>query len=526
MHSGASEGDIRAPGPAGQSPAWTSPPPLTRARTYVPAAPAFRWPALALALALAFLIAALPTPDGLPVAGQRMLGVLACAIVLWVTEAVSFAVSAVVLVALVAVLVGFAPALAATPGARFGTAKALTLAMDGFRTSAVTLVSGALFLAAAMKHTGLDRRIALVVLARVGSSPMGVFVGVAGVAILLAFLVPSTTARAAALVPIMTGIVTAFGLPVASRLGALLLFTVAHTSTVWNIGIKTAAGQNLVGTALIEKSLGHAITWGEWFAAGAPWSVLMTLVLLVVLRTMIPVEPVGGPAALAELRAQRNALGPVTPAERRLLAMALTLLAVWATEGWLHPLDSATAMVVALTLLLLPRVGVLSWDDAERLVPWGTMALFGVGVSLGNALIETGAAAWAAKATLGAMGVATLSPLAMIAALSVLNILVHQGFASATGLAAAFIPIVLAFFTGLARADAPAYGMTLVQLFMVSVGFLLPVNSPQNMVCHATGALTTRDFVRLGVPLTVAAVLVTLLLSATWWQWIGLFAPA
>ncbi|MCU0636964.1 MAG: anion permease, partial [Gemmatimonadaceae bacterium] len=365
-------------------------------------------------------------------------------------------------------------------------------------------------------------RIALTILARVGSSPTGLFVGVIAVAITLAFVVPSTTARAAALVPIMGGIVTAFALPIDSRLGALLMMTVAHASTIWNVGIKTAAGQNLVGVGLIEKGLDRTITWGEWFVAGAPWAVCMTLVLVVVMRRMIRPEAVGGPAALALLRTQRDALGSVTPAERRLLLLTGALLAVWATEGWAHPLDSATAMVVALMCMLLPGIGVMTWEDAESRVPWGTMVLFGVGVSLGGALIETGAAAWAAKATLGRLGVSTMAPLAIVAVLTVVNIVVHQGFASATGLAAAFIPIVLAFFTGLARPDAPAFGMTLVQLFMVSVGFLLPVNSPQNMVCHGTGAFTTREFLRVGIPLTLAAVLVTLLLSATYWRWIGL----
>jgi di/tricarboxylate transporter len=64
--------------------------------------------------------------------------------------------------------------------------------------------------------------------------------------------------------------------------------------------------------------------------------------------------------------------------------------------------------------------------------------------------------------------------------------------------------------------------MTLIQLFMVSVGFLLPVNSPQNMVCQASGAFSTRAFARIGAVLTVAAVGVTMLLAATYWRWIGL----
>lgn len=485
-------------------------------------APPFRWPALLAALALPLGFALLAPPDGLPVAGWRVLGVLAGAVVLWISEAVSYAVSAVIVTALLAVLVGFAPPLPGGTGARFGTAKALSLAADGFRSSAVLLVSGALFLSAAMKRTGLDRRIALVILSRVGSSPTGLLLGLIVVAALLACFVPSTTARAAALVPIVSGVVAACALPINSRLGALLIMTVAHASTIWNIGIKTAAAQNLVGVSLIEKSLGRGITWWEWFREGAPWAAVMTVVLFVVMRTMIPVEPITGHDSAQIIGRQREALGAPSRDERRLLVLSLLLLAVWATEGVLHPLDSATAMVVAVAVMLLPGIGVLEWNDAERLVPWGTIVLFGAGVSLGGALIDTGAAAWVARASLGALGVAAFSPLSMLLVLAALNIVVHLGFASATGLAAALMPIMLAFFGGLERADVPAFGMTLVQLFMVSVGFVLPVNSPQSMVCHATGAFTTREFIRIGVVLTVAALGVTWLMATTWWRWGGL----
>src|SRR5579885_2697151 len=50
----------------------------------------------------------LPTPAGLPVAGHRMLAILAFAVIVWMTEAIDYAVSAVVIAALMAFLLGFA----------------------------------------------------------------------------------------------------------------------------------------------------------------------------------------------------------------------------------------------------------------------------------------------------------------------------------------------------------------------------------------------------------------------------------
>ena len=486
-----------------------------------PAGAPVRWRWLAAAAGVLALVALLPTPDGLAVAGQRALALLAFAIVVWITEAVSYPVSAALVIVLGALLLGFAPP-AKGGGAPLGTSRALGQVLQGFASPAAALVGAAVFLSAAMRRTGLDRRLALLVLRRTGTSAAGALAGALAVGIVLAFFVPSTTARVGAVVPIISGMVGAMGLARDSRLAAGLMIASAHVATIWNVAIKTAAAQNLLGVGLIQQALGRTVSWGAWFAWAAPWAVLMTGVLWVVVRRVIPPERTDAAAGRAALDAQLAALGPVGAAERRLVAIALALLALWATEGTLHALDTSTTTLAAVALMLLPRVGVLAWDDAERLVPWGTVLLFAVGISLGGVLIDTGAARWLAESTLGRLGVSRMSPLGMVAGLSALNVLVHLGFASATSLAATWIPIVLAFVATLARPDVSPLGMVLIQQFVVSFGFLLPVNSPQNMVAYGSGAFTTRDFLRTGVWITLAAYLLLVLLAATYWRWTGL----
>ena len=60
-----------------------------------------------------------------------------------------------------------------------------------------------------MTATGLDRRIALVVLSRVDARTNHIVIGAMVVGFLLSFIVPSTTARVACLVPIMMGFILA-----------------------------------------------------------------------------------------------------------------------------------------------------------------------------------------------------------------------------------------------------------------------------------------------------------------------------
>jgi solute carrier family 13 (sodium-dependent dicarboxylate transporter), member 2/3/5 len=472
-----------------------------------------------LSIATMVLVAAVlaPTPPNLTPPGQRALAVLLFAVIIWVTEAVSYPVSAALLIAVGALVVGLGPGV---NGARYGTGRALAMYLEGFASTAVAVVGGALVLSAAMKHTGLDTRVALTILRRTGRGPRGILVGALLVGVVLAFFVPSTTARAGAMVPIMGGMVAACGLPRNSRLAAMLMIAAAHVTSIWNVAIKTAAAQNLVAIGLIQRTMGITVTWGTWFLNAVPWAIVMTLALAVVVIKVIP--PENTRLSTEPLAAELPSLPAMTSAERRLVAISVALLAFWVTEGQVHPLDTATSTCIAVAFILLPRVGVLSWSEAERLVPWGTLLLFAVGISIGSVLIATGAAKWVADVTLTRMGVASMSVVGMVALLSAFNIVLHLGFASATGLASALIPIMIAFFTSLQRPDINPLGMVLIQQFVVSFGFLLPVNSPQNMVAYGSGAFTTRDFLRTGIWMTVIAYLLVLVMSMTYWRWTGL----
>ena len=87
-----------------------------------------------IALIVLLGIIACPTPDGLSIAGQRMLGIMVFSVIVWATTAISYPVSAGVIIALMAVLIGFAPNPAT--GKIFGTAAGLGMGLKGFSTTA------------------------------------------------------------------------------------------------------------------------------------------------------------------------------------------------------------------------------------------------------------------------------------------------------------------------------------------------------------------------------------------------------
>lgn len=476
-----------------------------------------------LILAVIALIAILliPTPEGLPVAGHKALAILAFAIIVWMTEAVTYPVSATAIGALIAVLVGLAPD-PEKPAQVLGTSKALGLALAGFSNTATALVGGALFLSAAMMVTGLDRRIALVILNKVGATANRILIGVILVSFVLSFFVPSSTARMAAVVPIILGIITAFKVDKRSRFAGLLMIAAAQVDSIWNIGIKTAAAQNMVAVGFIEKMLGKYVTWGEWFIAAAPFAAAMSVAAYFIMIKVMPPEVNEIPGGKDALRGELLKLGPMKAEEKRLLVISLAALFLWATEKSLQPLDASTTTILAVAAMFLPGIGVMNWKQAQERIPWGTIVLFGVGISLGSTLLKTNAATWLSNSIFGAFGVASASSFAIMAIIAAFTTLIHLGFASATSLSSALIPIIITLLTGMNRPDINAFGITLIIQYVISFGFILPVNAPQNMVAYGTGTFEAKDFIKVGVPLTVIAYLLVLLFGATYWKFLGM----
>mgnify|MGYP004531562801 FL=1 len=477
-------------------------------------------------LPLAFIVLALillvPTPPDLSSAGHRMLGVLVFSVIIWITEAVSYPVSAAVIMSLMAFLLGTAPNML-NPSKVLGTSGALKMALSGFSSPALALVGAALFIAAAMMKTGLDRRIALFILSKIGARTNRVLAGVIIVGFVLSFFVPSTTARVSCMVPIVLGIISAFGVPLKSRFSAVMMIAIAQADSIWNVGIKTAAAQNMIAIGFIEKQLGTTVSWLDWFIAAAPFAIIMSVILYFVLLKLIPPEMDEVPGGQKTIAKELAKLGPMRSEEKKLMFISVILLFLWSTEKILHPFDTSSTTLAAITLMLLPGIGIMSWKEAQSRIGWGTLVLFGVGISLGSTILSTKAADWIAHVIVNTFNLYDTTAFFIIAILALFLIIIHMGFASATALAAAMIPIIISVLQGASEHSAlNVVGMTVILQYVICFGFILPVNAPQNMVAFSTGAFAAKDFIKTGIPLTIIAYGTILLLSATYWKFLGL----
>lgn len=454
-----------------------------------------------LLIALAVLVAVLlmPMPAGLSVAGHRMLAILLFAVITWITEAVTYPVSATVIASLMLLLLGTAPALepaAAAAGKTIGFGKAIAMTFSGISASGTVLVGAAMFLAAAMTNTGLDKRIALTILSKVGSKTNRIVAGMIFVGFVLAFFVPSTTARVGCIIPIVLGIIAAFNLSMQSRFSALLMVATIHAASIWNIGIKTAAAQNMVALGFIEKEFGASITWLHWFITAAPYAAIMSVILYFVCMKMLPAEISEVKGGDETVKKAMLEMGFMSPKEKKLLIISLLLIFFWVTEKILHPVSTTASTVIAITLMFMPGINIMTWKEAQAKVSWGTLVLFGIGISMGV--------------------------FAVFAILAAFLIIVHLGFASATAVASSMIPIMIAVLKNLNIQGLNMVDITMLLQFVVSFGFILPVNSPQGILAYATETFSVKDCIKVGLPITIIGYLLLLVFAKTYWTVLGI----
>ena len=152
-----------------------------------------RW-GLVLAAAVGALIIFMPAQAGLTPAGQKALAVFASLLVLWATEPIPLPVISFLMVP-VAVGLGLTN---------------ITKALGNFATSSIFLIAGSLIMAAAMSKTGFAERFIYWLMSKIGCSVSRITLGVMIANIALAFMVPSSSARTAILLPICTGLIEVF----------------------------------------------------------------------------------------------------------------------------------------------------------------------------------------------------------------------------------------------------------------------------------------------------------------------------
>ncbi|MEW6744014.1 MAG: SLC13 family permease [Planctomycetota bacterium] len=448
-------------------------------------------------------------PLGLAPPAHRLAAIFALVIVLWISEAIPLAATA-LLGPTLAVLLGLAPA---------------DQAFAPLGDKIIFLFMGSFIIARAMALHGIDRRIALFVLSRrwVGENPARILLAFGLVAAGLSMWM-SNTATTAMMLPIGVGVLRTLsgfqGKDEASsrRYGAALLLMIAFACSIGGLATPVGTPPNLIAKGMLERGFGWEISFFRWMCFGVPISLLCLTTLYLILRACCGSMKGLGCGATEVFRQERASLGRWNAGERAALASFLVAVVLWVLPG-LAPLalgsdsdlskilekrlpESAVAVLAALPLFFIPiewrkRRFALAWRDAVA-IDWGTILLFGGGLSLGNLASSTGLAQAIGDTIARASG--NLPGWGFVL-LAVFVAIFMTEFMSNTATVNLLVPIFIGIAKGMAAEPRlPVLGATLG----CSLAFCLPVSTPPNAIVYSSGHVTLLHMLRAGVLLDLA----------------------
>jgi sodium-dependent dicarboxylate transporter 2/3/5 len=474
--------------------------------------------ALAPLVLAALLIAPLPVPQP----AHRLAAVLAMMVVLWITEALPLAVTALIGPVL-AIVLGIVPA---------------RTAFAPFADPIIFLFIGSFMLAEAMFVHGIDRRIAFGALSsRLVGGSAGRIVLVYGLVACVISMWISNTATTAMMFPIGLSIVAHLTEgrerePGSRNFAVAMMLMASFGASVGGIGTPIGTPPNLIGVGMLSRIAGVEVSFFQWMMLGVPVAVLMFACLCLYFRLGLLRTVTLTGARSDRFRDELRRLGPLSAGQRNtLIAFGITVT-LWLLPGVLNLMDAAAgrespftrvyaaavpeavaAMIGAILLFVLPvqwraRRFTLTWEQAAR-IDWGIILLFGGGLAMGELAFSTGLAASMGR------GITAWLPAESTASLTVLFTavaIVLSETASNTASANMIVPVAIA----VAQAAGvnplePALGATLG----ASMGFMMPISTPPNAIVYSSGHVPITQMMRHGIVLDVAGFLIIVTLVLT-----------
>jgi len=433
----------------------------------------------------------LPAPAGMPPQAWIVAGLVVWMAAWWMTEAIPLTATAL----LPFLVLPFAEVMPAKETA------------GAYYSPILFLILGGAFIAIAIERTGLHRRLAVVILDRVGS-------GGGATRLLLTFMLTtgilsmfvSNTSAALIMMPMALAVMAGCGLSEEDRegLSGALPIGIAFAASIGGLGTIVGSPTNAIAVGLLDKMLDVRITFAQWSAFGLPMVLLgIPLAALIIAR----IQRLSNHTV--DLGAAREAVftgRAWTSPEKRLVPLVALAVALWVATPVLEPLlppdsltDGTVAVVAGLALFLIPDgTGrpLLTWKEANE-APWGVIMMFGGGLALASGMGASGLAEWLGQSLLPLKAM----PLIVVALAVVALIILVTEFASNVAAASATMPVVAALIAAL---GVDPLLLAMPAAIAASWGFMLPAGTGPNAIAWSTGRIKLSRMVGAGLVLDVA----------------------
>jgi sodium-dependent dicarboxylate transporter 2/3/5 len=453
------------------------------------------------------IILLLPAPSALTPEAWKVIALAILMLVWWVTEAVPLAVTSLLPIIGLPLLGVLGRKAAAAP----------------YANPVVFLFMGGFMIALAMERWNLHRRIALNIVRVTGTNANGIVLGFMLATAALSMWI-SNTATTVMMLPIALSVIDLLrssneNLPKKGirHFALALMLGIAYSANIGGTATIIGTPPNVVFSGFIRETYDLEVSFATWMAFGVPFAlILIGLTYLFIVKWLYPNGLGDFEGAQELIEKEVNALGKISDAEKKVLIVFVSTALLWMFRSRIVKLipvlplnDEGIALAATVALFVIPldfKKGrfLMEWKDTSKL-PWGILLLFGGGLSLANALAETGLIDLIGAQFKGLDNVGLL----VILGLTAVSLFLTE-IMSNVALVTIFLPVV----------GAIAIGMGIDPLLIcipvtlaASCAFMLPMSTPPNAIVFASGHLKVAEMVRAGIILNIISILFIAILA-------------
>lgn len=424
---------------------------------------------------------------------QRVIAIFAFAALMWLFDAVPAWTTSLMVVVLLLFCTsdsGLWFLQSGADGAKYENLVSYKAILACFADPTIMLFIGGFIIAIAATKSGLDVKLAKVLLKPFGTKSENVLLGFLLVTGLFSMFI-SNTATAAMMLTFLTPVLRALPADGKGKIGLALAIPIG--ANIGGMGTPIGTPPNAIALKYLSEQ-GMAVGFGEWMLVMAPLTIVLLVIAWFVLRLLFPFKQKTIVLEIDDKHIKsdwRNYVVYVT--------FAVTI-GLWLTDT----ITGVNANVVAmLPVGVLAIAGVITKRDLEE-ISWSILWMIAGAFALGVAMKQTGLATHLIES----IPFADWSPLLVIIGSGLICYLMAN-FISHTATAALFVPILAV--VGQNMEALGAFGGVSTLLIGVAVGssvaMLLPISTPPNALADATGMIKQKDMVKTGIIMGLAGLL-------------------
>jgi solute carrier family 13 (sodium-dependent dicarboxylate transporter), member 2/3/5 len=389
------------------------------------------------------------------------------------------------------------------------------VAFSGFADQTPWFLFGAALFGMMATKSGLARRLAYLVMRRVGGGYSRLLLGLILSSFLLTFLVPSGIACVVIMSAVALGLMEVFGLGHGSSVGRGIFVTITYTAGTFDKMV-IAGPASILGRGLIEKGTNVHVYYSLWLLAFLPCAIVTVFFIWRLVVWLYPPEKEALSGGTEFLDEELRKMGPWTRIEKKSLFLMLLAIALWMTD-LIHHISPAVIGIGVGLFAAVPRLGVLDQEDLKK-INYLPVFFTAAAICMGEVLLQT-----RALDAMTAVMFSWMRPLITnIYALAVVPywtaFVYHIFLGNEISMLATSMPPLMHFAIS---SGLPALPLGMVWAFAAG-GKIFVYQSGVMVTGYSYGYFEARDLFRVGLCLTILESLLLLLIVPFYWPLIGI----